>query len=353
MRPKVSIIVPIFNMGDVLERCIDSLLAQTLADIEIIAINDGSTDHSLDILQRYEDERLIIVDQPNSGVSAARNAGIALANGAFIGFVDPDDWVAPDMFAMLYETAFQDDADIVMCGYVREFGTHSKVKQFNMPAKTNMVAAEVKANMLRRLIGPLHEELADPEMLDAWGTVWCKLYRAQLIKDNEVRFVDLKLIGSNEDTLFNIHMFYYASSFVFINRAFYHYWRANHLSITSRYNPNLLEQFIQLYQQMADFITRSQLSASYEAALSNRICFGALGLGLNIINKNNPSPLRHKLKCLKQMLRQPMMKQSFKQFTLRYCPWHWKCFFLCAKWRFTLGLFIMLHAIEWLRKHMR
>lgn len=353
MRPKVSIIVPIYNMEHVLERCLDSLIGQTLRDIEIVAVNDGSTDASLSILRRYDDERLTIIDQANSGVSSARNAGIKVATGAFIGFVDPDDWIERSMFEVLYETAFVEDADIVMCGYVREFGTHSKVKQFNMPAKMNVVSAELQPKMLRRLIGPLKEEIAEPELLDAWGTVWCKLYRAELMKDNDVRFVDLSIIGSNEDTLFNIHMFYYASSFVFINRALYHYWRANEASITSRHNPHLLQQFLKLYGHIERFLDEHKLSDEYYEALRNRICFNALGLGLNIIYDGKSSSLRSQLKAIKLMLNNEVMRQSFKHFEWRYCPFHWKLFFICAKLRMSIGLYVMLHMIEWLRKNKR
>lgn len=356
MRPKVSIIVPIYNMEDVLKRCIDSLIGQTLRDIEIVAVNDGSIDASLSILQQYDDERLIIIDQANSGVSSARNVGIQAATGAFIGFVDPDDWIELDMFEVLYETAFVEDADIVMCSYVREFGSHSKVKQFNMPDKMNVVSAELQLNMLRRLIGPLKEEIAQPELLDAWGTVWCKLYRAELMMENDVRFVDLSVIGSNEDTLFNIHMFYYASSFVFINRALYHYWRANEASITSRHNPSLLHQFLTLYGHIEQFLQEHKLSDEYYEALSNRICFNALGLGLNIIYAGkwgSMGSMLSQLKAIKLMLNNEVMRRSFKQFEWRYCPFHWKVFFICAKLRMSLGLYAMLNMIEWLRKNKR
>ena len=101
----VSIIVPIYNAQNYLNRCLDSLLAQTLEDIEIILINDGSKDDSLAICRAYEekDSRIIVIDQKNAGVSAARNAGLDRASGQYVGFVDPDDWVEPDMYALMYE----------------------------------------------------------------------------------------------------------------------------------------------------------------------------------------------------------------------------------------------------------
>ncbi len=100
MKPKISIIVPIYNVEKYLRRCLDSLLIQYFKDIEIIAINDGSTDLSLQILNEYaiKDDRLKIIDQSNGGVSSARNAGIDAASGEYIGFVDPDDWVDKEMY---------------------------------------------------------------------------------------------------------------------------------------------------------------------------------------------------------------------------------------------------------------
>lgn len=100
MKPKISIIVPIYNVENYLGRCLDSILAQEYEDFEIIAINDGSTDNSLTILQEYaeKDNRISIIDKINNGVSSARNVGLSQARGEYIGFVDPDDWIEPQMY---------------------------------------------------------------------------------------------------------------------------------------------------------------------------------------------------------------------------------------------------------------
>lgn len=115
---KVSIIVPIYNVEKYLKRCLDSLVNQTLNDIEIICINDGSTDGSLEILNEYgrRDDRIVIINQENSGLSATRNKGIDIAKGQFIGFVDSDDWVSKDYFEKLYNSAIQNEAEIAVGG---------------------------------------------------------------------------------------------------------------------------------------------------------------------------------------------------------------------------------------------
>ena len=116
--PLVSIIIPCYNVAAFMKKCLDTVCAQTLRDIEIICINDGSTDGTPDILREYEaaDERIRIINQPNAGVAAARNAGLDAACGKYIGFADPDDYVSPVMFQRLYLAAEQYGAELVCMG---------------------------------------------------------------------------------------------------------------------------------------------------------------------------------------------------------------------------------------------
>lgn len=356
MEPKISIVIPIYNMELYLSRCLDSLLAQSFADMEIIAVNDGSLDSTEAILERYaeSDSRIVVINKSNGGVSSARNAGVQMAKGDYIGFVDPDDWVDPAMYEEMYVNATQADADIVMCTYIREFGTHAKEKVFQMPDMTIYRNEELQTTMTRRIVGPLREELANPEFLDAWGTVWSKLYRASLIKGNEIRFIDLSVVGSNEDSLFNMYAFYHADSFVFLNRPYYHYWRANSDSITSTYNPLLATKFEKLYAHIEAFLVDKNLEEQYHRALNNRICMNILGLGLNIVNKDNKSSLFMKIKSLKALVSNPRIQRSFRGFELQYSPIVWKIFFRCAKLRYATGIYFMLEAINWIRvKNMR
>ncbi|MCM3650430.1 glycosyltransferase [Metabacillus litoralis] len=355
MKPKISIIVPIYNVENYLSRCLDSLLTQDYEDFEVIAINDGSTDNSLTILQEYaeKDHRICIIDKENNGVSSARNDGLSQAKGEYIGFVDPDDWVEPQVYKDMLKIAEEDQIDIVMCSYIREFGTHSKEKTFAFPERSNYFNDEVHKKILRRLVGPLNEEVANPELLDAWGTVWSKLYRAEVIKNNNLQFIDLSEIGSNEDTLFNIHACYYAKSFVFLNKPYYHYWRANNTSITSKHNPNLVSQFGKLYTRMENFLNEKNFGENYKIALSNRISLSTIGLGLNTINSKNTLTFTRRLKEVKKLLNNNMIKKSLQNFEISYCSFIWRMFFFLAKSRATLLIYIMLESIEFARKRLR
>ena len=355
MIPKVSIIVPIYNVKNYLGRCLDSLLSQRLKEIEVIAVNDGSTDGSLKILEEYalRDNRIVVIDKQNGGVSSARNVGLEVAKGNFLGFVDPDDWTEADMYEQLYQTAIQENADIVMCTYTREFGTHSKIKDFQLPKKAIYEYEKVRSELLRRLIGPLNEEMSRPELLDAWGTVWSKLYRADVIKKNGIEFVDLERIGTNEDSLFNIHTFYHTKKFVFLNKPLYHYWRANTGSLTSGYNPQLKEQWFNLYRLIEEFLNKHNLQEDFYLALNNRICLNTLGLGLNTVSKSNKGSTFRKIKKLQSILGDQYIQNSFKRFEMTYFSFVWRAFYFCAKSRFATGFYIMLLSLDWMRKMIR
>jgi glycosyltransferase involved in cell wall biosynthesis len=355
MKPKISIVVPIYNVEKYLNRCLDSLLSQSIKDIEIIAVNDGSTDQSAEVLAEYaaKDKRVIVINKENDGVSFARNFGIKKAQGDFIGFVDPDDWIDIDMYETMYNLATSEQADIVMCSYIREFGTHAKQKKFDLPNKVTYRGDEVQSKIMRRLIGPLKEEVANPEMLDAWGTVWSKLYRTALIKENNLRFTNLNEIGTNEDSLFNIEAFYFAKSFVFVNKPFYHYWRVNNGSVTSSHKPFLKEQWGNLYKRISSFIEEKKLTEEYYSALNNRICLNTLGLGLNTVSKGNQSSIFMKVKKIKSFLNDRERKRSFKQFDLSHFSMVWRAFYFFAKIRSALCFYCMLVTIEWLRRVVR
>ncbi|MGP1907768.1 glycosyltransferase [Metabacillus sp. JX24] len=355
MNPKISIIVPIYNVEKYLSRCLESLLNQKFTDAEIICINDGSTDQSGNILHDFQKNHpeLIVMNKRNNGVSEARNDGLRIAKGEYIGFVDPDDWIHPAMYHELYETAVKENADIVMSSYVREFGTHSNVKKFSCHPVVVYRDSEVQSIFLKRLIGPTDKEAASPENLDSWGTVWSKLYRAELIKNHHLYFTDLKLIGSNEDTLFNIHAVYHAHSIVFINKPLYHYWRANESSVTTKYNSKLTGQFLTLYQIMETFIKDKNLGYEYTAVLKNRISLNTLGLGLNTISKSNKSSFAERSGQLKEIISNDQIKRALRQFNTSHCSVAWKTFFFFAKTGFVPGLFLMLTLIEFLRKTVR
>lgn len=350
-QPQVSIIVPVYNVENYIERCLNSLVNQTFKDIEIITINDGSTDKSLELINKYvkEDIRVSVIDLGDEGVSYCRNLGIEKANGKYIMFVDSDDWIDFNMVEVMYKKAEENNIDLVMCSYIREFKDHSKKKIFNLPEEIIYKEDKVKNELLRKLVGPVKEELSNPEMLDALGTVWGKLYRADIFKENKINFVDLKEIGSAEDTLFNIFTFNYLKKVMFLNKPMYHYWRDNPKSVTSQYNSKLKEQRKVFFKYISDFIKENNFEQVFEEALNNRICTSVLGLGLIECSKNNKISGINKIKNIKKIINEEYIRNAYKNLELKYFSIHWRIFYFFIKNKMSFCSYLMLSTIEFLR----
>ncbi|MDF2617290.1 MAG: glycosyl transferase family 2 [Sedimentibacter sp.] len=130
----ISIVIPVYNVEKYLSRCLESILSQSLKEIEIIVVNGGSTDNSLEICRYYEkkDSRIIIIDKKNEGVSVARNTGIEKASGKYIGFVDPDDWIEKNMYENMYNTIEKYKCCIAFCNYSKDSRLGSTIKTLKM-----------------------------------------------------------------------------------------------------------------------------------------------------------------------------------------------------------------------------
>lgn len=204
---KISIIVPIYNMEKYLERCVDSILAQTYENLEIILVNDGSSDSSPEICDRYaeKDSRIKVVHKTNGGLSSARNAGLDIATGDYIGFVDSDDYISSDMYRRLAERLDNSDCEIANVVYVRadEEGNTTPSK---VPHNTDKEI--IAAQFVREL------------MLHTGDVSVCtKLFRVKLFED--VRFPEGKL---NEDLLFMLDVFTKVNKVAFAAHIGYYYF---------------------------------------------------------------------------------------------------------------------------------
>ncbi len=207
--PKVSIILPVYNVESYLRQCLDSIIMQTLEDIEIICVNDGSTDNSLEILQEYKnkDSRIKIINQENRGQGVARNIALENITGDYIGFVDPDDYISPNMYKTLYETAIKHNCDIVEESFyikneIRNYLKKRKNK-LNLP-KNKIFNYKVKKNYV-----------FSPNL-----AIWNKLYKTSFIKENDIKFFETK---KGEDVIFTIKSRVLASKIVYIDNADYYY----------------------------------------------------------------------------------------------------------------------------------
>lgn len=344
--PKISIIVPVYNTEKYLVKCLESLIHQTFENIEIVCINDGSTDASLEILKNYEsmDKRIRIIDQNNKGLSETRNVGVKNASANYVMFLDSDDWIDLNTCKIAYKTVTEYKADIVMWSYIREFETKSLSKKIFDKNDEFLVFEGKEARMIqRRMVGLIDTELKIPENIDALVTAWGKIYRKDIIIKNNVKFIDTKEIGT-EDALFNLHVFGHAGKIVFINEYFNHYRKDNVQSLTSNYKESLYGQWENLFSYMESYIKENDLDTTFQQALDNRIALSVVGLGLNIMQSKTSEI--NKVREIKQIISSPKRRKVYKQLTLKYFPLHWKIFYGCAKYKCAVGVYLLLMCIR-------
>ena len=246
--PKISVIVPVYNAQKYLERCLDSLQRQTYSNLEFILVDDGSSDNSLAICKQYaeNDMRFRVLHQENAGVSAARNAGLQAATGDWLGFVDSDDYIEPDMYEYLIGLATKYVSDIAQCGLFWDESFHTGIRDVPSCDKSFALQEQIPLELWRYFSNSSNNKIFLRETLPQSGF------------DN--RFV----IG--EDLLFNLQALNVTERIVFGARAAYHYVQnidsACHAVINDRtlnsmrnmllYAENLFSHRISLLQYCRD-----------------------------------------------------------------------------------------------------
>lgn len=247
--PKVSIVVPMYNVEKYIAQCEESLTHQTLEDIEIVLVDDGSPDHCGELADEYarKDNRIKVVHRTNGGLGPARNSGIEAATGEYIGFVDGDDWVMPEMYEKLYFAAKANNADIV-CGGHCTYRNGIVVQSFVHQLADNILRDHGSIMKVRKnLYG---HKLGDIETKSFPVTVWSNIYKRAYLLANGLRFQNIL----SEDTIFNLAAFKQANCIVFSARTDYCYRKDGQASITRSFSPAALtksEQFIKTLNDSA------------------------------------------------------------------------------------------------------
>lgn len=215
---KVSLIIPVYNTANYLRRCLESAVSQTYPDMEIICVDDGSTDGSERIVNEFaeRDNRIVVIHQSNQGESNARNTGLRAATGDYMGFMDCDDWIEPDMYECLVKAIEEENADMAIAGFYREFENagkpHIRVQ--------NEKSVESRAFDGKQLLRYLYER-------DAYRTfayIWDKLYKREVIYDDtegSVLFDESMKLGG--DVLYLAQCALNTGRAVYVDRPFYHY----------------------------------------------------------------------------------------------------------------------------------
>lgn len=212
MVPKLSIIVPVYNIGNFIEKCIKSILAQTIKDFELILIDDGSTDNSPQLCDEYStlDDRIKVIHQENAGVSAARNAGLKLAQGEFVGFVDGDDYIESSMYESIIKEMENSGVDIGICGY-------NLVYENNIKTLSRRYFGEEGKKTILSQDDTLKESIRIPPSITS--CIWNKVFRKKII--SEVYFSTDMSVG--EDTAFFLKVALKANKSIYISSSYYNY----------------------------------------------------------------------------------------------------------------------------------
>lgn len=206
--PKITVLVPTYNVERYLPQCLDALCAQTLRDIEIICINDGATDGSPSILRSYaaKDQRIRIIDKPNSGYGASLNRGIAEAKGEYIGIVEPDDFPDKRMFKKLYKAAKRANADVAKCNFFNYFDG----------------ADHVWYNFAKRECGKPFNPASKPNIICSIPAIWTGLYRRSFLEHEGICFRETPG-AAFQDTGFTMKVWFAAETAVLVGNPLLHY----------------------------------------------------------------------------------------------------------------------------------
>lgn len=229
--PKISIIVPIYNVEKYLDRCMQSLLNQTFKDIEIIMVDDGSPDHCPQMCDEYarQDSRIKVIHKKNGGLGYARNSGLSVATGEYVAFVDSDDYVDVSMYEDLYKSAVAEHADAAFCGFFVERRKNEWMESNEVLVDTVWKGEDVRSFMLDMIASKPYEKVERKYQM----SVWHSIYKKSIIVEAKIEFVSEREVVS-EDIPFQIDFLKKAKIVVYLKNHYYHYC-LNKISLTNKF----------------------------------------------------------------------------------------------------------------------
>lgn len=340
-KPLVSVIVPVYNVEKYIARCVDSLLIQTLSDMEIILVDDGSTDGSSAICDAYAERNpnVVVIHKSNGGLGSARNAGIQVAKGDYIGFVDSDDYVSERMYETLLDLAADHDADCAYCDYIRFWD--GKIDNPRAGKQENEV------------IFYSDDEILNPYLLDRIGckpsekndcsygaTVCCGLFKKKVINDHEITFVSERELIS-EDMIFDIDYIPCCKRIVHTSDALYFY-RFNPDSLTTHYVPDRFEKNVTLCHAMESRLARVYASDVYEESLNRyflKITRVSLMEEVAHIKQNGWSTAKDNIRRIAE---NEELEEVMDSYPIKLMPLTQKIFFFALKHKMYLLIAILI-----------
>ena len=256
MNPKVSVVVPVYNVEKFLDRTMTSLLAQTLEDIEIVLVDDGSPDNCPAICDHYAQghTNVKVVHKNNAGLGMACNSGLNVATGEYVAFCDSDDYVDYDMYEVMYQSAKDNDADAVYTG-IKTVNQHGDVKPMNEYAAFQVLgkAHDIQAFAMDMIASEVNDSVERHVPMSAKVA----LYRRKLVNKHQLRFVSERVIIS-EDLVWNMDVLCHSSRVVILPKTFYYYYN-NTSSLSKKVRTDRFPYFKVMRQALIDRSIRYKL----------------------------------------------------------------------------------------------
>lgn len=309
MNKFLSVIVPVYNVEDYLHKCVDSIINQTFNDLEIILVNDGSSDTSPQICDHYakKDIRVKIIHQQNAGVSVARNNGIEAATGDYVTFVDSDDWLEPTMYEnMSTITQLEQSSDIVMCDFTN-IKNNSKEE----------ISVSIRKGFYSKLqiIDELYPTLLVTEKLGRLPivSVWSCLFKRSLLLDNNILF-DAKLMYS-EDYLFMAEVMICTNSFYYLKGNYLYNYRQYEESRSKKFHSDWWGNLLYLNKKLKNLLEDNK-EYDFTRQIKLQLLHSALFI-LNGICKNETMSVMIKLKAIQFILKQQHLADTFSNLSLK------------------------------------
>jgi len=297
---KISVIVPVHNSEKYIERCIESILNQKFRDLELILVNDGSTDNSFNIIEKYasKNKMIKVINKEKGGVSSARNAGIDAASGDYIGFVDADDWIHPDMYESMYEKIKETRSEICICNFVAEYPN----QKLNLAIDENkkVLSEDDKNRIILNMIAP--NDLSK-NSYTVMGSACRLLVKRELIQDNNIKFpLGIPLM---EDLIFCINAFIRCRQIAIEEGFYYHYF----LDSAYSYREDLYEIHKKVYRILERIVRDNNLYDMVEPILKTLYVNMCLTSVYTEARSMNRKKLRDKLAFIKRICRDKKLKQ--------------------------------------------
>ena len=285
--PLVSVVVPVYNAARTLEKCVDSLTSQIFDDVEILLINNGSTDNSLDVCKEIaeKDSRIKVIDISEKGVSAARNRGIEFATGEFVTFVDADDWIDPDVCKLFADLNAKHNYDL-FC-YSAQYHKKGKITTTHLFGKDiELLSQNQKEELQIKVFAPQAPIFDYKTNTRFAGSAWGKFYKREILLNNNLRFATETIIS--EDVLFNTLSLDFFHKIGYTKQCFYHYEQSKG-SAQNRYRPNSDKYFIFVVKKIQEWLQNTGKDQRFVDAANCLFVHYLFGiLKEDLCHKDNP-----------------------------------------------------------------